>query len=326
MKERKILIILVLLLICCNKQNPTTSEDNIKKLHAKKYDYEFEKNTFFFVDEFYLQNYNLYHQSNCCLIHTYDAKHEIQFIDVYTSKWSKDVEQDSVLGWAVENPKTIDTTKTTRENIKHFWWKLGVNKYTLQCGLGIIELFDSLDDDEMLAVAYKTNSDEITGVLNYSKEMNNPLILKLVKSKNPKRTDRTWNLMHRNIYSFPFLLNSQFISINSFKIFRYDKSNLVDRMSTKDGLKTNIEIFGFDRCNDDGLEIADGIIDPCLFTLSNRFNHIKFVSLTPFADSSNQLLYEDNYVTSLYNTIHIDEMKENSKYYIEVEYEQQVVR
>ena len=102
--------------------------------------------------------------------------------------------------------------------------KLDPNEYTLNDKLGYISLNQSLNNDEILGVAFQytvggqvfqvgefandgVESTEVNSQNNQTQVSNNSLIVKMLKSSLTNINQPVWDLMMKNIYSFRILSN-----------------------------------------------------------------------------------------------------------------------
>ncbi|MFD2593737.1 T9SS outer membrane translocon Sov/SprA [Sphingobacterium griseoflavum] len=142
--------------------------------------------------------------------------------------------------------------------------------YFLNGKLGYISLLYPLNQDQVLAVAYRylLNGVEYQ-VGEFSTDIpvtpSNPTMLytKLLKASTLKTNLPTWNLMMKNIYS----LNSYNISNNNFylQIYRKEDETGTDRPSMFEGIRTQgktwLQITGLDRLDQAQAANPDGLFD-----------------------------------------------------------------
>ena len=310
-------LVVILFTICCEKEHPTAPINADEYTTVKLYDYNYTSNKYFFIDEVYHKNYEEYLERDRKLTHGYSNSNIIRYLDVYASAWHSGMSEERWSGWAVIDPNNLDTSYTSIENVKRYWYKLGINDYTVDANLGILKLNKQIHDSTMLAVAYSDISNNIVGSLSSGSELPNPLILKLLKIEYQTDPIMAWDLMLRNVYEFNNIYE-RYPEISTIRIFYNDVASLPrDYLETSVGPKTYLEIFGLDRCGTQGSSDPDGIIDTQTYFF--QFNEdgviIEFPSLQPFADTTNTLLPSDKYVKSIYNTCSKSTMMMDTKYY-----------
>ncbi|MFN5370568.1 MAG: cell surface protein SprA, partial [Bacteroidia bacterium] len=147
---------------------------------------------------------------------------------------------------------------------------LNPNEYTLNPLLGYVSLNQSLNADEVLAVAYQYTVNTSTGqqvyqVGEFSTDVQGTgsLVLKLLKSTQVFTQKPIWNLMMKNIYS----LNGYQISKDNFKlnILYQDEKTSVKMNVIPEGQNVNgkilLQLFNLDRLNNQSDPQPDGFFD-----------------------------------------------------------------
>jgi cell surface protein SprA len=147
---------------------------------------------------------------------------------------------------------------------------LNPNEYTLNPLLGYVSLNQSLNADEVLAVAYQytvntSQGQQVYQVGEFSTDVQGTgsLVLKLLKSTQVFTQKPIWNLMMKNIYS----LNGYQISKDNFKlnILYQDEKTSVKMNVIPEGQNVNgkilLQLFNLDRLNNQSDPQADGFFD-----------------------------------------------------------------
>ena len=276
-------------------------------------DTNYMKGVYFFLDEAYRDNYFPLENG----IHTYDPTRVITDVEVYVST----NEQDPQRIWGYASPDSAelyeDDFQITQEHVEAYWARLEKTDYFVATDLGYIRLNNFIGDDKYLAVAYRDTVGNVYGDINYDALADSVIHLKLVKPKNPRPSDETWDLMFRHIY----YLGARNISEDGFdlKIF-YDPPSGDDEetIQTEGGVKSYLEVFGLDKVDEVGASVPDNKIDNNANVLRLAQGELEFPSLRPFADLENALLPEERYVEAMYDTMNQSEINRDSKFYIDV--------
>ena len=217
--------------------------------------------------------------------------------------------------------------------------KLEQNEYKLHSKLGYISLNQSLNNDEILAVAFQytvggqvfqvgefandgidaTDLSDNNGKLQIS---NNSLIVKMLKSSLTNINQPVWNLMMKNIYS----IDANQINKSDFKlnIFYSNPSPLnyiepIDSSIWPSALngKTLLSVFNLDKLNmNNDIQIGgDGFFDfvPDL-TIDSNNGLIIFTSVEPFGEYLFNKLKSTNSTSENYKNL--SSYNENQKKYV----------
>jgi len=276
-------------------------------------DTNYMKGVYFFLNKRYRNNYFPLQDG----IHTYDPNLEISEIEVYVSTSEQDPKR--IWGYASADSSRIqeDDFQITQEHVEGYWARLEKTEYFVATDLGYIRLNNYVGDDKYLAVAYRDTSGNVYGDMNYTAQEDSIIHLLLIKPKNPRPSDKSWDLMFRHIY----YLGAKNISEDGFeaKIY-YDPSSGDDEetVETEEGVKSWLEVFGFDKVDEVGAAQPDNVIDNNTNILRLGMGELEFPSLRPFSDSNNSLLPEDLYVDAMYDTTNQSEITRDSKFYIEI--------
>ncbi|MDZ7262295.1 MAG: cell surface protein SprA, partial [candidate division KSB1 bacterium] len=297
-------------------------------------DYDYLKNTYFFLDEYYR---NKYWELDDEGRHKFDPAKVISQLEVYKSAAGYESKQGSIRGWAVLDPANPDTSATgeaSQEKYVGYFLRLDKNEYFLEPDLGYIRMDSPVPEGEVLAVAYKdTSSPEPVGDLYFDPLTKSTIVLKIIKPRSPLPGDKTWNLAWRHVYS----LGSRNIPPEGFelKIF-YDTPSGDDQETiTIDGKpKSFLAVFGLDRKDLNGNPNPDNIVDnnPNIIRLSDgelEFLHprpfdpnpakLDELGLSPEAKEDTKIELPKNLWTpAIYDTNVQNYITSQSKFYIEV--------
>ena len=217
--------------------------------------------------------------------------------------------------------------------------KLDPNEYTLNDKLGYISLNQSLNNDEILGVAFQytvggqvfqvgefandgVESTEVNSQNNQTQVTNNSLIVKMLKSSLININQPVWDLMMKNIYSIgSYQINKDDFKLN---IFYSNPSpiNYIEPVDVNiwpaniDG-KTLLALFNFDNLNmnNDIQNGGDGFFDfvPNL-TIDSRNGLIIFPSVEPFGKFLFEKLKNKNSSNEIYSDLL--SYNENQKKYV----------
>ncbi len=145
--------------------------------------------------------------------------------------------------------------------------KLQPSEFTFNSKLGFISLNSSLNQDQVLAVAFQftiVGDTTVYQVGEFSNEVNPPrnLILKLLKSSSLNTKSPLWNLMMKNVYSLnAFQINAQDFRLNI--LYNGDEGGIPTGFFT-DGPQKGIpliRLMGLDKINFQGDPFPDGVFD-----------------------------------------------------------------
>jgi cell surface protein SprA len=166
--------------------------------------------------------------------------------------------------------------------------KLNPSEYTVNLNLGYISLNSSLNNDEILAVAYNyTVNGQVYQVGEFSTDgVDAPqtLILKLIKGTNLSPGIPTWNLMMKNVYnlnayeltSSDFMLNVMFMNDSTGSYINYIPEGKINGHIL-------LNVMNLDRLNKQRDPYRDGVFDYIEgITVNSNTGRIIFPVLEPF--------------------------------------------
>ncbi len=177
------------------------------------------------------------------------------------------------------------------------WIKLQPNEYKYNPGAGYISIATSLQNDQALAVAFRTqgptgslDDDLIFGEFAGSDTSSRPMILKLIRPKNLIPSFKpAWDLMLKNIYS----LGGSNLKKEGFELKIYRESGGQADLDELYGTPL-LQILKLDRLGDNNSQQPDGLIDFNNRTVDQARAEIIFPSLEPFRKSIREFLISKN--------------------------------
>ncbi len=283
-------------------------------------DSNYMKGVYFFLDQFYRDKYFPLENGQ----HEYDLNYTIADIEVYISTTEQDPKR--IWGFAAADPARImdDEFEVTREHVEGYWARLEKTEYFVENDLGYIRLNTYAGDEKMLAVAYRDSSNNVYGEIDFSTMEGDSIIhLKLIKPKDPRPSDSTWDLMFRHVYN----LGGRDIEEDGFelKIFHTPPSgDDQETIQTDEGIKSFLHVFGLDNVDETGAPIPDNKIDNNSNIRRLGMGELEFPSLRPFDDVDNpyydalKIGNPNKLVRAMYDTTNQSEITRDSKFYIEV--------
>ena len=279
-------------------------------------DYEYKRATYFFLDNFYRTQYI---EKLIDGIHGYDLSYYISEIEVYKSDYNYQNKSDAIPGWAVLDPFNADTTYNSQENYKGDFIRLEPTDYYINRELGFMAMNMSLQESEVLAVAYRDSSGNIFGTL-LADTTNATVtkIFKLLKPRTPRPSDQTWNLEWKNVYN----LGGRNLDREGFELKLYFKPPSGDPQEslTIDGTARGyLNIYGLDNIDENGSPNPDNVIDIDPNILSLGRGELIFPNLRPFyPEGEDSDLPEDKWTRAIYDTLNTSYIRQQSKFYMEV--------
>jgi cell surface protein SprA len=293
-------------------------EDNVQQI----FDYDYKRNTYFFFSEDYRERFKVFEPKTG--LHEYDPNGIITEIEVYKSDANYMNQMGSFRAWAIPNPALEDTSVSDQMHYKGYFLRLEPLKdYYINKELGYIAMNMSLQEDEVLAVAYRDSSKNTYGTLlsQIADTSAAKIYLKLIKPKKPRPADPTWNLEWKNVYQ----LGSRDLEKDGFelKLYRKTPSGDPEQALTQEG-KTPVgylKVFGLDEMDKNGNSKPDDILDDNPNLISWSRGELIFPDLKPF-DPEN-ILWKDRLPAelrtgALYDTLDAAYIRQQSKFYLEV--------
>ena len=286
-------------------------EEELFEIH----DYNYKKGTYFFLDSFYQNQYATGYDRDSG-VRVYNPQYNVEEIEVYKSDAMYESKPDARQMWAVLDPNNADTLNLS-ESYKGYFIRLEPDEYYLQQELGFIALNMPLRESEILAVGYRNSMGTTTGALD---TLGN--LIKMIKPRNARPTDKTWDLEWKNVYS----LGGRDIEREGFELRMYYKpasGDPVDAWTINGQPKGFLNIFGLDNVDQNGNPNPDNIadIDPTIINLAR--GEIVFPNLRPFDPIGDAAFPFPPELASLrtsaiYDTTNDTYIRQQSKFYFEV--------
>jgi len=284
-------------------------------------DYEYIKNRYFFVDDYYVNYFEDGWTDKDLTNWEYYTDKQIVDIDVYISAGSGD--SDKKAGLAVLNPTQFQNLGLLASDLSdsayasvsgkvenRYFKLLTTNDYTYDGIRGFISLNQSLTDNQVLAVAYKTPTAQ-QNIYNKVGTMLEDLvnddslavILRLIRPQNMKPSDvETWPLMMRNVYS----LGGSNIEDDGFDIrIEFNQNGEHETVQQVEPRETFLNLMGLDRQDQNGsfVEGGDKVVDDNGRIIFKGAGILIFPSLQPFRPKAGgNFEIDTSYYVDIYNT------------------------
>ncbi len=306
------------------------SSDDDGGSKIKIFDYEYKRNIYFFVDNFFRSEMYPYDLQSG----KFTYSDVIEDYDIYISCNEREDTKIRAVAYVEISPNGTPTVVMAHpeEDVADsiYFRKLEkptsdqYGEYEINPYQGYIRLNVGLSDDNILAIAYKTSSGKKYG------DLANGKFLKVIKAENPKPSYQTWNLEMKNIYN----LKARNIEKDGFdlKIY-YNGSN--QPMEFVDGVPY-LQYFGLDNYNQNGVPGHDGKIDvtPEGLIIDLSRGELWMPYILPFQsppeNNTSEGIYndslssiDDNKLPSaeeIYTSPYNDPARMARKYYIEAQY------
>ena len=290
-------------------------------------DYQYKRGIYYFIDEKYRQNY-LKRTDDGNI--TYNPAYELSEFEVYKSGPNyQTIYTESVRGMAFvpDNDSTLtvadpdpEAEYNDRDQYKGYFIRLEKNvDYDIHEQLGYIRMRQRLSDTEVLAIAYRDTSGLERGTLSIDPDSTTLIFVKMLKNKDPRPADNTWDLAWKNVYDFGRGTPKDGFEM---RIFYKPPSGEPQETIEVGGKKmTYLQLFGLDKKNLAGESTPDNLIDdnPALINFST--GEIFFPDLRPFDPDNPEVdaLLPDEYnAPALYDTTVQSVINAQSNFFIEV--------
>jgi len=246
---------------------------------------DFIKGRYFFLDPDYREAYK--NREHTTFAHEIvEESRRIVTYEVYKSVKANTQNLNATPGWALFDPsdEITDDSSPDREHQRGLFDVLVPGQdYELFPELGYVRLNQSIDEKDILAIAFKTKGGLTYGDLVVPADPETtPFKLKLIKPQDPVSSDPTWDLMWRHVYD----LGSTGIEWEGFEgriTMDSNDENSNERPESYLYLNADvslIEIFGLDHLGQTGEATPDGLIDR-IFVNTSR-GELEFPDLKPF--------------------------------------------
>lgn len=219
------------------------------------FDYEYKRNTYFFVDEFFRNEMYPYDLESGKF--TYSDM--IEDFDVYISTNEREDNKKRAVAYVDIAPDgtPVRIVERPEEDVADSIYFRKLKKptsdepgeYEINQYQGYIRVNVGLSDDNILAMAYRTSSGKTYG------DLNNGKYLKIIKAENPKPGYKTWDLEMKNVYD----LKARNIDEDGFELkIYYNGSN--QPVEFLNGVPY-LRYFSLDNYDQNGVPGSDGRID-----------------------------------------------------------------
>ncbi|MCP4728181.1 MAG: cell surface protein SprA, partial [bacterium] len=299
------------------------------------HDYEYLKDTYYYVDDIYYKNFRLGDDG----LPKFIGDNVIKQFELWRSGTNYDKNPESIKGWAVVDPNNIAEADTAdggnAGHVSRYFLRVDKTEYTIDLNTGYIVL-NQPAQNEVLAVAYTTEGGLSIGTIfppGVIPDSTSRLELKLIRTDNPNENDPSWDLEWKNVYS----LGSRNIDKEGFELqivnSRDNPKNPIDAVSKL----SYLEIFGLDRYGEGGGKTPDGKFDVDVPWLLNMVSgHLILPGKRPFAPKSDNEVEDsdkvfgqtsrlvgktEQIVPQIYDNLFVDV----SKYTAETKYDIEVI-
>lgn len=292
-------------------------------------DYNYLKDTYFFLDMFYREQYRQFTEQGDHVANRDSSVIPDSLILYKAAAANEQKFPDKVIqGRATVSGRFADTDTFAvfpGSAAGGAFVTMERTEYTLQEDEGWIRLNSPLAEGEILAVAYKTAGGVQYGDINFVRDITSTQIinLKLIRDQNPLPTHEVWDLSWKHVYS----LGSRNIDQDGFEVqmFFSGPSSLGEEIDPETGLPW-LQVFGLDTKDQNGSPTPDGKIDIDLNTLSLPQGELHFRDLQPFDPIGYFLgaalvetdLTDDSVVPAIYKETDQSIIRRNSNFYLEV--------
>lgn len=265
-----------------------TFKGNAAETEIEIKDFNYIKNQYFFLDSLFRDNYESYDAGTGTRDISAVAQKAIKDIRVYRFSQGNTTNPDAID--AIAYPDLDNPAEDQKQTGKFIELRQG-QEFTVNPNEGSIYLLAPLQDDDALAVAYVTQDNQIVGTFTLDSTATD-IQLKLIKAKNQKATDPTWDLELKNVY---FLGATNVPTGQGFELeILYVQSGAVPSSTLPSGQRL-ISALGLDEQNNQNASdrTPDGLVDVENFTIINPSRGLlTFPYLEPFAfDDQTNLAY-----------------------------------
>ena len=318
-----------------SKSNRQTFKGGVAADTLEVRDYQYLRNTYFFLHEFYRANLTDFRSLSEGAQFSSENFVDVNQIEVYINDFNtnNDAETFAKPGEAWVDPSDVldadvncfgpDQVRLRNSGCyESGTWQLldPDQEYTVISEAGYIIMERPINERYALAVRYKTNDPDFDGLVQRENQRlnvagNDSLVLKLIKPRNARPGFPTWNLEWKNVYRIAsgYGIGRKFDP----KILRIDvvkeEAGREDQPS-QDG-RAFIQLMGLDQRGQDPGSPADRIIDPDYIGLDELRGHLIFPDQFPFAPKGlpyKGLLKEE--IPGIYNTQQQRDQTEASRY------------
>lgn len=251
------------------------AEDSVSsfKYEIELKDYSYAKNQHFFLTHAFRNNFENYDPATGLRVLPSDIASTAP--DTVRA-FRLDISSGQYLGVAHPDPENPDPF----EQQSGLFLELAASEFSVNTADGMLSLADPLSDNDALAVAYVRTDGDTVG--DFGATTQDTVLLVLIKARNQKVANPTWNLEVKNLYSFDYVGASKIkVAIQLVIPGAEPETELPDGRNL-------LSVFGLDVANNStGSLNPDGRADlenPVLFNLDRGY--LRFPYLEPFTVDS----------------------------------------
>jgi hypothetical protein len=277
-------------------------------------DWQYLRNTYFFLDEFYRANLPDYRKvAEGTSIRPEDyinpATLEVYINDFNTTNDAEDLAKEGIARADWDDPRS-ESGWFEEGN----WHRLDPDEeYTLVRELGYIILDRVVQENYALAVIYRTQ-----GGTQYGSRAQEPYEFKLIKPRDARPDFPTWNLEWKNVYRIGSSYSAgRKFDKNSLDIQILKEIPGKEPQTSQEG-RSYLQVFGLDLRGNDPNSPADRLIDKDYIGLDDIRGHLIFPDQTPFAPQHPAYKELKETIPDIYTSQQQRDLNEASQYTIQV--------
>ncbi|MBT7912321.1 hypothetical protein HN588_00270, partial [Candidatus Bathyarchaeota archaeon] len=277
-------------------------------------DWQYLRNTYFFLDEFYRANLPDYRK----VVEGTSVRPE-DYIDpatleVYINDFNTTNDAEDLAKEGIARADWDDLRSESGWFEEGNWHRLDPDEeYTLVRELGYIILDRVVQDNYALAVIYRTQ-----GGTQYGSRAQEPYELKLIKPRDARPDFPTWNLEWKNVYR----IGSSYSAGRKFDKNSLDVQILKEipgrgPQTSQDG-RSYLQIFGLDQRGNDPNSPPDRLIDKDYIGLDDIRGHLVLPDQTPFDPQHQEYKELKETIPDIYTSQQQRDLNEASQYIIQI--------
>ena len=290
------------------------AQSGLYKKITSVYDYEYQKNTYFFISNHYRNHFEEGLTRDLLSFHLDDFT-QIELLQVWISTTSSDPKAISTI--AVLDPEEYDPENENSLCYKGYFKPLPSTEYGFDGNRGYFWLSKPADDDTVIAVSYLLIDEiELDLMGNHLKKPGSD-VLRLIKPKNQTPSEAfkdTWPLMMKNVYDL------RHKNLDNIKYLNLEISKTDTVVSeTNESEKETLHAFGLDMIDEWRYykRKGDGVVDINSFNLKLKDGILIFPGLHPFnPDFESRFQIKDEDKADIYNSDSMETLQKNSRFKI----------
>ncbi|TFH02464.1 MAG: cell surface protein SprA [Calditrichales bacterium] len=305
------------------EQKKLTISGNSEESKTVVHDYDFVKNKYFFMDEYYRTRFEegfsedltTWSYEEGTLIKEFNVFKSGSYANNEARKGVATIPSRMAEFEGLGNLEGINAESGEVEIAEFIPLEEGKD-YEYDYARGFFWLKQTVKDVEVLAIAYKTDRKKVGTLFSevVGADSTKPYVLRLIKPKS-LRPDHThvWPLMMQNVY----FLGGTDIEQEGFNIqVEYNKDNSHETIQQVDPRKSFLYLMGLDRLDENGGLIPDGdkLVDNNTYLINRADGVLMFPSVVPFDPlAESRFVLADTNRVRMYNitdrTAQIDKTK-----------------